>query len=108
MDDLVQRLCVGDQEVEVSIRPETTAVAFKECIDRGYVHIRFTGTRGGTELGVTLDRDATDLRNASFEDASGSVDLVGRLTLNAVKVQCLAHIEVASLKGYGKLVPQMN
>ena len=50
MDELVARLSAGDHPVEASLRPEKTIKALKECIDRGYVHIKFTETEGGTEL----------------------------------------------------------
>jgi len=105
MDELVQRLSEGDHPVEASLRPEKTVKAFKECIDRGYVHIKFTDTQGGTELGVRLDQDATDLSKAHFDDQSGSAHLVGRLTLNYVKVRCIADIDLMVLAGKGHLEP---
>ena len=95
-DDLVERLSQGDHPVEASLRPEKTLDALKECIDRGYVHIKFTGTRGGTELGVALDRDAV-----VFDDSS--VKLVGGLTLNYEKVRCIANIDLNTLAGQGHL-----
>src|SRR5437660_9806464 len=79
-DNLVERLSKGTHPVEASLRPEKSVPALKECIDRGYVHIKFTETRGGTELGVRLDRDMV-----AFDDQAGSVRLVGDLTLNYVK-----------------------
>ena len=78
---------------------------FKECIDRGYVHIRFTNTKGGTELGVRLGRDVIDLSQADFENQTGAVHLVGRLTLNYVKVRCVADIDLENLTGQGHLEP---
>ena len=56
---LVERLCDGDHFIEVGLRPEKTMQLFKEAIDRNYVHIKFTQTRGGTELGFHLDRDSS-------------------------------------------------
>jgi hypothetical protein len=105
MDELVKRLSEGDHPVEASLRPEKTVPAFKEAIDRGYVHIKFTDTRGGTELGVRLDQAVSDLRGADFEDQTGSVHLVGDLTLNYVKVRCIADIDLTTLAGQGHLVP---
>jgi hypothetical protein len=61
MNDLVQRLSQGRHPVEVSLRPERTVEALKDALDRGYVHIRFTQTRGGTELGIPIDRQETDI-----------------------------------------------
>jgi len=105
MNDLVKHLCQGDHPVEVSLRPERTVQALKECIDRNYVHIKFTDTRGGTELGVRLDRQLTDLSKADFEQQRGRVRIVGGLTLDYVKVQCVADIDLPGLAGTGHLVP---
>src|SRR5262245_42326771 len=57
---LVEKLCEGDHRVEAGLRPDKTAKALKDRIDLGYVHIKFTETRGGAELGVKLDREVTD------------------------------------------------
>jgi len=105
MNDLVRRLCEGDHPVEVSLRPNKTVEALKECIDRKYVHIRFTDTKGGTELGFALNPEATDIRQANFDQGSGSVRLVGSLTLDYVKVKCIANIELETLNGRGHLEP---
>jgi uncharacterized protein YbdZ (MbtH family) len=102
---LVDRLSEGDHPVEVSLRPEKRVKLFKEAIDRGYVHIKFTDTQGGTELGVRLDREATDLGNSDFEGQNGSVRLVGGLTLNYVKVRLIAEIDLKTLTGKGHLDP---
>ncbi|MEM9817854.1 MAG: hypothetical protein AAF827_15815 [Cyanobacteria bacterium P01_D01_bin.6] len=58
MNELVQRLSQGEHSVEASLRPEKKVAVFKEPIDLGYVHIKFTNTQGGSELGVSLDREA--------------------------------------------------
>lgn len=104
LDELVSRLAQGHHAVEVGLRPEKTAEAFKAAIDRGYVHIKFTETKGGTELGVRLDTGASDWKNADFSQASGSVHIEGTLTLNYVKVRCVADIKLETLTGTGHLV----
>lgn len=104
-DDLVNRLSEGDHPVEASLRPEKNVKALKERIDLGFVHIKFTDTRGGTELGVRLDRDALDLSRADFENETGTVHLEGGLALNYVKVRCVAEIDLQTLTGRGHLVP---
>ena len=101
---LVDRLCEGDHPVEVGLRPERTAKLFKEAIDRNYVHIKFTGTRGGTELGLRLDREASDFSKADFERGTGPIHVEGGLTLDYVKVKCIADIDLATLEGKGHLV----
>ena len=105
MDDLVARLSEGKHPVEASLRPEKTVEIFKECIDRGYVHIKFTNTQGGTELGVRLDQEETDLSQCDFSNRTGGAHLVGGLTLNYVKVRCIADIDLTTLSGTGHLVP---
>ena len=105
MDELVQRLSTGDHPVEASLRPAKTVQAFKECIERGYVHIKFPNTQGGTELGVRLDQEATDLSQADFDNHIGYVHLVGGLTLNYVKVRSIADIDLTTLTGKGHLEP---
>jgi uncharacterized protein YbdZ (MbtH family) len=101
---LVDRLCEGDHAVEVGLRPEKTAKRFKEALDRGYVHIKFTETKGGTELGFHLDRSASDLNAADFENGKGTVRVEGNLELDYVKVKCVAQIDLSTLEGRGHLV----
>ena len=102
-DDLVMRLATGDHPVEAGLRPEKTAEVFKAAIDRGYVHIKFTETKGGTELGVRLDTKASDWSQADFSQATGSVHVEGTLTLNYVKVRCVADLQLKTLTGTGHL-----
>jgi hypothetical protein len=105
MSDLVQRLSIGEHPVEASVRPERTVNALRECLDRGYVHIKFTGTRGGTELGMPIDAERSDFGPADFEHESGRLTIVGELVLDYVKVRCIATIELPSLTGVGRLEP---
>jgi len=100
---LVDRLCEGDHRVVVSHRPEATVNALKEAIDNGYVWIKFTETKGGTELGFKLDKDASDFSGANFADGGGNVRLVGGLTLDYHKVRCIADIDLSTLAGHGHL-----
>ncbi|MFN6571999.1 MbtH domain protein [Dendronalium sp. ChiSLP03b] len=103
MNELVQRLSEGEHPVEASLRPDKTATALKESIDRGYVHIKFVNTKGGTDLGVRLDPEASNFNEADFERQTGKVHLVGNLTLNYVKVKCIADIDLQTLEGKGHL-----
>lgn len=105
MNELVKRLSEGDHPVEASLRPEKTVQALKERIDSGYVFIKFTDTKGGTELGVRLDQEATELSKADFDSQTGNVHLVGDLTLDYVKVRCIADLDLKTLAGKGHLEP---
>lgn len=100
---LVDSLCEGDHQVAVGLRPEKTVKLFKEAIDRGYVHIKFVQTKGGTELGFRLDEANSDFTTANFENGNGAVHLEGNLTLDYVKVKCVADVDLSTLEGRGHL-----
>jgi len=101
MNELVERL-TKEQPVETA-RPEKTAQALKECIDRDYVHVMFKNT--GTEVGIQLDRRDCKLEEGNFEEATGAVHLVGGLILNYDKVRCIADIKLDTCEGTGYLEP---
>lgn len=103
MSDLVRRLSNGDHPVEVTLRPERTAKALKAAVDRQFVHVKFTETRGGTELGIRLDSKASEFGNADFEVGRGDLKLVGSLKLDYVPVRCIARIGLDTFKGTGHL-----
>ena len=100
---LVSRLSQGSHPVAAGLRPEKSVQALKDAIDRGYVHVKFTNTRGGTELGVRLDAAACDLSRADFANQTGVVHLEGGLTLDYTPVRCIADIDLATLDGQGHL-----
>lgn len=104
MDDLVLRLSQGDHPVAVG-GPKPSLEEFKKRVeDMGYVFIKFTGTRGGTDLGVRVDKNATNVASADFAQGTGTAHVEGTLTLNYVKVRCVADIDLATLAGTGHLV----
>jgi hypothetical protein len=103
VNDLVKRLSEGSHAVEVSLRPERTVKLFREMLDRGHVLVKFTQTKGGTELGVPLDKSRSDLTQANFDAETGKVRLCGELTLDYVPVRVVADIDLPSLQGEGHL-----
>ena len=103
MNDLVKRLSEGSHPVEVSLRPERTVKLFREMLDRGHVLIKFTQTKGGTELGFPLDKTRSDLTKADLNAETGKVRVCGELTLDYVPVRVVADIELPSLEGEGHL-----
>lgn len=103
MNELVKTLSENEHPVEVSLRPAKTLDAFKAAVERGYVHVKFTQTRGGTELGVRLNRDLSDLKAIDAADDRGRVKLCGDLVLDYEKVRCVAEIDLQTLNGNGRL-----
>jgi uncharacterized protein YbdZ (MbtH family) len=107
-DDLVGFLAAGAHPVEAGLRPEKSVKRLHEALERGFVHIKFTDTRGGTELGFDVDRRASDLSAADFERGTGRIHVEGELTLNYQRVRCVADLDLGTLTGEGRLerVPQ--
>jgi hypothetical protein len=103
MSELVERLSSGRHPVILSLRPAPNVALLKESLDRGFVYIKFTGTRGGTELGVTIDRERTAVDRSALESRSGIMKVIGDLTLDSVPVRCIADIDLATFAGEGYL-----
>ncbi|SRR6266700_2720498 len=104
MDGLVQRLSEGEHPVTVGGPNPSLENLKKRVEDMGYVFIKFTGTRGGTDLGVRVDKSASDTHQVDFAQGIGTAHIEGTLTLNYVKVRCIADIDLATLNGTGHLV----
>jgi hypothetical protein len=102
MNELTQRLTTGQPVIVGGSQPSIEELR-NRVGEMGYVLIKFTETRGGTELGFPLDRDATDLSGADFDQGSGTVHVEGNLILNDDPVRCIADIDLATLKGTGRL-----
>jgi hypothetical protein len=103
MDELTQRLS-DEQPVAVGGPKPTLEELRVRLEDIGTVFVKFTGTRGGTDLGIRLDREASDLAGADFDKGSGTVHIEGTLILNDDPVRCVADIDLATLEGTGRLV----
>jgi len=102
MNELTQRLTI-DQPVIVG-GPDPSLEELRRRLEEiGLVFIKFTETRGGTDLGIRLDREASDLSAADFDQSSGAVHIEGTLILNDDPVRCIADIELATLKGTAHL-----
>ena len=65
-ESLVDRLCVGEHPLVLSLQPGASVKDFKDAVDREYVRVKFTDTKGGTELGFRLDKAACDFTEADF------------------------------------------
>jgi len=105
MNELTERLSRGDQLVTLG-GPQPSADELKRRVEEiGQVSIKFTATRGGTDLGIRLDRAACDLSRADFEKHTGTIHLEGTLILNDDPVRCIADLDLATLDGTGHLAP---
>jgi len=96
MSALVEKLSQGEHPVSL-VRYKDIA-GFRQAIERGFVLVKFTQTRGGTEIGVSLEENATGV-----DLESKRVTLRGSLTLDYQPVRCIANVDLDSLTGYGCL-----
>jgi hypothetical protein len=105
MHELTERLATGDHPIIMG-GPKPSLEELRKRIDEvGWVHIKFTDTRGGTDLGIRLDREACDFNTADFDHGSGTAHFEGNLTLNNDPVRLVADLDLATLEGTGHLVP---
>jgi hypothetical protein len=102
MNELTERLTV-EQPIVMGGADPTVEELRDRTGEMGYVLVKFTQTRGGTELGFPLDRATTDLSEANFDDGTGTAHVEGNLILNDDPVRCIADIDLATLKGTGRL-----
>lgn len=104
MNSLVQKLATGAHPVIIGGTQASLQEFHNRVNDMGYVFIKFTDTLGGTNLGVRVDTASTDLSRANFADGSGTAHVEGTLTLDYVRVRCVADIDLPTLAGTGHLV----
>lgn len=100
-DDLVARLSAQEHQVEPVLRPDRSARALKERLDRGSVFLRFFGARGTTDLPIGLE--APTAGDADFDRQQGTVHIDGAVTLNGIPIVCSADIELETLRGVARV-----
>lgn len=102
MDELTEGLTVAQPIMMGGPDPTLEELRIRTG-QMGYVLVKFTETRGGTELCFPLDHDASDLSGADFDNGTGTVHVEGSLVLNCDSVRCIADIDLATLSGTGRL-----
>jgi hypothetical protein len=103
MSELPHKLSQGEHRVTYRAKRGDARTELKEAIERRYVHVLFTDTRGGTELGFPLDETRSEIAKADWQKGEGAVRLVGALKLDGVPVRCVANIDVSTVEGNGHL-----
>ena len=103
MSELPYKLAKGEHPVIVSAVRDSPLEEFKAAVDREYVHVKFTETRGGTELGFRLDKDRSDFSKGDLDEGTGEVRVAGRIKLDGVPVWVVADLELEKMAGKGHL-----
>ena len=99
---MVKRLSEGKHEVIIGHRDEPYD-EIKQRIEDGYIHVKFTQTKGGTELGINVDLDKTNVEDLDFDKGEGSLHIEGTTNLNYNEVRCVSDIDLKTRKGEGYL-----
>ena len=102
INELVERLSKDKHEVVIGHRDEPYE-EIKQRIEDGYIHIKFTQTKGGTELGINVDLNNTNVKELDFDKKKGLLHIEGTTNLNYNEVRCIADIDLATKKGEGYL-----
>lgn len=102
INELVNRLSEGKHQITIGHREESYA-EIKQRIENGYIHVKFTGTKGGTEIGINVDLQNTNLEDLDFNIGTGILHIEGTSNLNYNQVRCIADIDLATRKGKGYL-----
>jgi len=95
---IVEKLSKGEHAVTLTRYKDTADL--KQAIDRGTVLVKFTGTQGGTEIGISLDE-----KSKAVDLSAAKIDLCGSLTLDYQPVNCIVNVEVETRTGFGHLEP---
>jgi hypothetical protein len=104
MSELVTKLAEGDHPVVVGGSQPTLEELKRRLTEMRYVFIKFTDTRGGTDLGFQVDEEATRHEGADFEQGTGTIHVEGHLKLDYVPVTVVADVDLATLSGTGHLL----
>jgi uncharacterized protein YbdZ (MbtH family) len=101
-ENLVERLCRGEQSVKVGLRSTPDPRGVEAAVQRGHLHLEFTGTQGGTNVGIQIDPTQTTL-DAAFLAGSGRARIVGSFVLDFVPLTCVAEIDGRTLSGVARV-----
>jgi len=101
-NDLVKRL-MKEQPVEIiryKDKDKPLVERLKKAAELGYILVKFTETKGGTELGANIKNEDPQCY-AHFDETK--VVIKGRLKLDYTPVRLNATVDLATFKGTGYL-----
>lgn len=103
IESLPIRLSRQPQPVELILRSERSSDGVIQQLKSRCIHIRFTGTRGGTDLALAISE--TDAQRYMDQISSGEkrLHITGDLTLDYVPARCVAEIDLSKFAGTAQL-----
>ncbi len=103
MDDLVRKLSAGKHPVLIQMAESESLSDLAYDLAKGYCHISFPDTQGGTELKIPVDAGASEFSRERILEGHASIHLEGDLSLNFEKVRFIGDFSVPGLTGEGCL-----
>ncbi len=103
MDRLVKILADGKHPVLFEPRIDDYNDIKNRLHELKFVFIQFIDTIGKTELGINIEDELTNLKDADFENKTGMICVTGTCQLNFHKVRCTANIDLGNKHGFAKL-----
>jgi hypothetical protein len=103
VNELVRRLSIDKHPVVFEKQSNEMQEVKHRLTELKFVFVKFTNTRGGTELGINVEDNFTCLDSANFEEGTGNIRIAGWCILNYHKVRCVADIDLATREGMGYL-----
>lgn len=74
----------------------------KRAIENGYILVKFTQTKGGTELGCNTKNNDSE-NKCIIDEEKRTIQIIGRLKLDFTPVRLRAEVNLDTFKGKGKL-----
>ena len=99
-DNLVDRLCESRQPLLVLLESKKDIHAIEQAIENGFLNVRLLGTKGGTELVVSI-KESKLVHRSNRSSKSTILKFLACLVLNYENIYCLAEINLNDFTGYG-------
>lgn len=103
MDRLVKMLCKGEHLILLEPRIKDYSEIKDRLQKMKFVFIKFVDTIGETELGINVDDNLTNFKDANFDNKNGNLYIVGTCKLNYQNVRVTGNVNLANKKGRAKL-----
>lgn len=97
----VNRLLKGTQSINLNTITDLDDLI--ESIKRKYVFVTFTGTQGGTTLGLQLKKDTCRWEKRGFPKNIKKVEIYGTVSLDSCPLVIKAEIDLKSFTGHAEV-----
>jgi len=97
-DDLIRRICDGDQPVQIPI-PASAPRLLSEMISEGIMPVLFLATEGGMEIDLSVDKERTTIVGSGARYAEAGTEVIGYAILNEIPLRVRVWIDLSDMCG---------